>query len=523
MSIIKSQKSRYLYYKDRMMWLFIYAHITHKAVRLTFNKRHFLKEIYSDISDNIVIKKSTQCGISEYLIVYTINECLDGRNVFYVMPTHDLMRRFAINRFDKSLNYSKFYRSLIYGEGRNKTESMSLKDIGSGNVALVGSNTPVPFTEYPADTLVIDEEDRCNQTHLEMGIERLSASDHQREIKVSNPTLTNFAIDKDYKNSDRKKWCIRCSSCGKFIFPDFFTHLVRQEDEDLWVIIDPEWDKNPMVLINPICNYCNRPFDRFADGLWIDEVKSHISGYHISKIFSTNVSTNYLFDRFEKGLANPTTMERFYNADLGLAYTSSGSQITLANILNCIGDYTLSDSGNYDHNKGDMVVSGVDVGNVLNVRIDKVLSDGRTQAIYIGTVDEFEDYIRLHKMFNVKFGVVDALPEKRKSRMLCATLPGMFRCYYGEVKKDLINLETKIINVDRTATLDKVHEVLLTRGIVLPRNIQEFTEYNTQMFSSTRVYDDEKEKYSWVHIGDDHFFHAEAYKELAKKIALLKY
>jgi len=505
-----------------MLWLFIYAHITHKGHKLTFNKHHFLKEIYSDKSDEMVIKKSTQCGISEYLIVYTINECLDNRNVFYVLPTHDVMRRFAINRFDKSLNLSKFYRSLIYGEGRNKTESISLKDIGNGNVALVGSNTPVPFTEYPADTLVVDEKDRCNQIHLEMGIERLSASKHQRQINISNPTLVNFGIDKDYNNSDQKKWCIKCSSCGKFIFPEFFTHMVRQVDDGVWIVIDPEWDRNPMIEINPICNYCNRPYDRFADGWWISEIKSHVSGYHISKMFSTNVTTNYLFNRFEKGLANPTVLERFHNADLGMAYTSSGSQVTLTALLNCVGDYNLSIGGFLSYDKKDMVISGVDVGNKLHVRIDRILSDGRTQAVYIGTVDEFEDYIRLHRMFGVKVGVVDALPEKRKSRKLCATLPNMYRCFYTQTKKDLINPEDRTLNVDRTATLDTVYEVLNTRGVVLPKNVQEFKEYNTQMFSSIRLYDDEKEKYSWVHTEPDHYFHAEAYKELAKKIALLK-
>jgi len=501
-----------------MLWLFLYAHVTHRGSKLTFKGHYYLKEIYSDKSDRIVIKKSTQCGISEYLIVYTINECLDSRNVFYVLPTYDIMRRFAINRFDKSLNFSSYYRNLI-----RKTESISLKDIGGGNVALVGSNTPVPFTEYPADTLVVDEKDRCNLTHLEMGIERLAASAHQRQINISNPTIINYAIDKDYNDSDRKKWCIRCSSCGKFIFPDFYNHLVRQESDDVWVVIDNEWDRSPLVEIKPICHLCNKPFDRFADGIWVDEVSSHISGYHISKIFSTNVTTNYLFERFEKGLSNPTVMERFHNGDLGLAYISSGSQITLSALVGCIGDYNLPIQGLPPYKKEGLMVSGVDVGNQLHVRIDKVLDGGRTQVVYIGAVDEFEDYIRLHKLFQVDCGVVDALPEKRKSRMLCATLSNMYRCYYSEVKKDLIDPKSRTINVDRTATLDSVHSQLLTRSVVMPKNVQEFTDYTKQMFSSTRLYDEEKEKYNWVHTDPDHYFHAEAYKELAKKIALLRY
>lgn len=465
--------------------------------------------------------KSTQCGISEFLIVYTIDEALQGRSVFYVLPTDMLKNRFVRNRLDKSIILSPYYRKIVYQDDdkKKKSESMSLKDIGGGVVALAGSNTPVPFTEYPADTYIVDEKDRCNQEHLLMGEERLSHSDHKRRVDVSNPTIEGFGIHNDMQDSDYKKWWIPCSNCGEWIQPDFFTHVVQQVDAADWLVLDKDWDTNSEFDINPICDNCNRPFDRFIQGEWIDTMNGKLSGYHISKMFSTNNTIAELVKRFEKGLVNDTAMERFWNGDLGLAYSSEGAKITESLLNKCKDNYNLPPDGIPDDiGKSDTVIMGVDVGLKLHVRIDKLLSDGNMKAVYIGAVDEYEDLKRLHQTFKVSLGVIDAQPERRLSKKVVSTMKGMFMCFYGEVKRDIIDPLYRMITVDRTSTLDLVKEAMITGQKILPMNAGSIHEYYEHMTASTRIYDEAKEKYSWVKVSNDHYHHAEAYTMVAKKL-----
>lgn len=482
----------------------------------------YLRDIYLDNANWKVIMKSTQCGISELLIVYTIDLAMKGLNIFYILPDLPIMRRFVLNRFNKSMSYSKFYRSLRVKdrEDLDKTESMSLKDIGKGTVAFVGSKTSSPFTEFPADVKVVDEEDQCNQDNLAMGDERLSHSDYQFKFNVSNPTIEDYAIHEDYLESDQKNWYIKCSRCGKWIQPNFFTHVVKQVDVNDWIILDRDWSVNSLRDVHVICEYCNKAFDRFADGVWISLYDyKEISGYHINKVFSSNVTIDYMVNRFSAGLANPGKLQRFYNGDCGLPLTASGSKINETMLNECRGDYLISTVHGYTNfNEKDIIFSGVDVGAKLHVTIWRLTPDGKSQSLYIGAVVHPEDYIKLHNRFKVKLGIIDANPETRMSKKIASTLKNMFICYYGQVKKDIVDGLNRSITVDRTQALDAVQEAVILKNLILPVNAKSVEDFYKQMTKSTRIYEEEKEKYTWTKC-EDHYFHSTAYAMLAKKFA----
>lgn len=506
------------------LWLALNHHRTHNNKPITLDKHHYLVSIYTDNSDHICIMKSTQCGISEYLIVYTIDKSMKGLNIFYALPDLPVMRRFVLNRFNKSMAYTPFYRKLQKPSAideADKTESISLKDIGKGTIAFVGSQTPSPFTEFPADVKIVDEKDRCDPDNLAMGDERLSHSDYQIKVDVSNPTVEEYGIHEDFLNSDQKLWYIRCSRCGKWIQPDFFTHIVRQVDENNWIIRDKDWSAELLRDIYPVCEYCNRAFDRFNRGEWLDTATGKISGYSINKLFSSNVTMTYMIDRFNAGLSNSGKMQRFYNGDLGRPLTASGMKLNETLLDECRDKYLISIVNGYLHfTDRDVIVSGIDVGAQLHVTIWKITADLGMQALYIGTVTNPEDYIQLHARFKVKVGVIDANPETRMAKKIVATLKGMFLCYYGQVKADVVNGHNKSITVDRTQTLDAVQEFVILKKLILPINIRSIEGYYKQMTKSTRVYDEKKEKYEWTKT-EDHYFHSTGYALLAKKLAAM--
>jgi hypothetical protein len=497
-------------------------HRNHKNERLTLRGHLYLRDIYTDESDVMALQKSTQCGISEWLIVTTFTECEAGRSVFYVLPTYDLKNRFVQNRFDTSVQYTSYYQQLIKNAGSQKSaESVSLKRIATGAVTFAGSNTPNPFTEFPADTYIVDEKDRCDMGNVVMGEERLSHAIHKKKIYVSNPTIPEFGISEDYDASDLKKWHIRCSNCDKWIVPDFLKHVVAQVDETRWRVLDKDWDssnfitrlKDPM----PICPHCNKPFDRFADGEWIPERKSFISGYHINKMFSSNNTLTEVLERFNKGLSNDTVMTRVYNGDLGLPFVAKGAKIDIEMLNQCIAQYQMSSGYT-----GGPCVMGIDVGTNLNITVGELLSNGMLKLVHASEEpQEYEDVVALFRKFDIKCFVIDAHPEMRFSKKLVTNFVG-FMCTVNASSKELsVDANGKSISVMRTPALDAVKEAILLRNLILPSDIKNVAGFYDEMTCSVRIYNEEKDRYEWIHGNKpDHYFFSCAYLLLAKRMYL---
>lgn len=207
-------------------------HITSKQRRIDFKAPGygFQEQIYFDRSPRICIKKSTQCGISEYLIVRSVSKLKRGRNVFYVIPKWELIKRFVKKRWEASVKYTPEYARGLVGEGRSDSQSMALKTMWGANITFVGSNSESGFAEFVADDVIIDELDHCYQDYLPMAEERQGDSEDPTSCRIANPSYPNYGIDVEYKNSNQKKYHVKCPHCNKWLVPDFFKHVVRQTD-----------------------------------------------------------------------------------------------------------------------------------------------------------------------------------------------------------------------------------------------------------------------------------------------------
>ncbi len=461
--------------------------------------------------------KSTQCGVSEWALVRAIAHTgIRGLSVFYVLPTDTVKNRYVQNRVDMSVKLTPFYKELLSIGGPDSPDSTLLKHFGRGALAFAGSNTPNPFTEFPADDLIIDEFDRCNAAHVHMAEERLSASEFRGKVYISQPTTEGHGIALLMERTTKSNWFIP-HDCGHWVQPDFFTHVVQREGDKSWVIVDPEYKRNGDKDIQLICDKCHKPVNRYADGEWVDSIKSDMKGRYISKLFSSAVTLKEMVDNFNDGLVNDAKMQRFYNGDLGLPYTAAGSKIDTNMLRACV-------DPNHVLGQADIgpCVMGVDVGSMMHVRINRLLPNDRVLAVYIGSVRSERDIVELWKRYNVKAGVIDAMPETRMSKRLAFRLRTMFMCRYGNSLIEHIDAGNKVMNVDRTSQMDSVKEMVITQRLVLPKNVLTIPEYAAQMCAPTRVYDEEKDRYFWTEGSlADHFFHAELYAMLARRFLVM--
>ena len=500
-------------------------HRTHKNKPITFKHHLYMKDIYMDKNDYIVLEKGSQAGASEWYVERSINRARIGRSVFYVLPTFDLKNKFVKDRVDRTIEFTAYYKAILKQRiMKNQSESMSLKHIGKGVISYAGSNSTSAFVSFPADDLMIDELDECDQKNLNMAPERLSASENPTITKVSTPTTSDFGIDWEYNNTDKKRWMIKCECCNEYQNPNWFDNVVKEIEDKQYIIRDNNWERNTLKDINLICVKCGKPLNRFNGGQWVVTDKyNKKSGYHINKLFSTNTKVTTLMDSFEAGLKDESKLQRFYNGDLGLPFNSSGSKITYEMLNACKSDYIMPDKCERP------CIIGIDVGNLLHTEIGELLPDGRTKLVFIGMLHDKEDIKELYSRYNIKFGCVDAMPESRLSKELCL-LKGMYRVYYGaNVKKDTIDLKNKIITVDRTTSLDSTKETILTQSIILPANADKLlpltkegiSSFYYQMTTSTRIFDEDKQVYKWVEGGQpDHWLHSLVYLTIARKILM---
>jgi len=514
------------------MYLGSRYHRTHKNDRITFTDHLYLSAIYLDESKNRCVMKSTQSGLSEYLIALAMSRAgLLSRSVFYVLPTHPLKTRFVTNRWDQSVLYTPMYQamqaaSLEKSVGPKKAyggESMSLKMVGDGVVAFVSSQSRASFTEFPADDVIVDELDECVQANIEMADERLSHSKNPKRLYVANPTIEGWGVDERFSYSDQKEWHVPCPHCGKWQELDYFENVVRQVDKDTFVLRDEEFEWDSDRDVHVLCAKCGKPMDRWARGEWIATARGDYSGYHISKMFSGSVSVRDLVRRHDRGLANEEVLTRFYNGDLGVPFTAAGAKITRDILRGAVGEFQRGapESGR--------CVLGADVGSLIHVVIGQLFErPGDTAGIrlvFIGTVDDEDELLDLYAQYRCVAGVIDALPEQRLARKVVAKRRGMFRCFYGEVKNDQIDERRKTLTVYRTSALDAVKEGLVVGSLMLPRDAESVTGFYDHMTAATRVKEtraDGSERFVWREgSAPDHYHHACAYAMQARRLVLV--
>lgn len=491
-------------------------HRNHKGVKLDIPKGHFLEQIYKDNSRELIIRKATQVGISEYLIIKSIYWAETGKTVLYIMPTYELKNQFVKDRIDKSMSLSTYYQSILQKSENKIVESMSMKQIANGTIAFVGSNTANAFISYQADNIVLDEFDNCNQQNILMAVERQSASTDKNNIYVGNPTISNFGIDKKYQESTAAQWAIKCTHCNEHIFPDFFQHVMKNVGDN-WIVIDKEWEPIGEHEARAYCHKCKKPFNRFSSGEWVSRFPANKkSGYTVSKMFSTQNTMNELINRFSEGLGNEFIMQRFYNGDLGLPYSTKGSNINSDMIMDCIdSDYSMPAGCQ------SACIAGIDVGSVFHIIIADAINK---RIVFIGElqVHDISEIRDIFRRYNVKLFVIDALPETRIARQIIARNKTGFMNYYSLTKNELtISIKDSIISTNRTVCLDAVKESIVLKEFIYPENAKTIPGFIEQMTSSTRIYNEERNNFSWVESGPDHYFHAASYLHIAKKLLVM--
>lgn len=518
MAILADDLEREVKHKTPVLYAALAYHKNHRGHLLDLEKQPSMKALYAERRPRGCVIKSVQGGVSEWLLVKGITEAGNGRNIFWVLPDGGLVGRFVNERFNKTIEFTPEYQELVDPRKLWAFKAKTgMKQFGRGTITFVGSRSSQGFTEFVADTLIIDELDRCDQKNIAMAVDRLGFAENPSDWRISNPTITGFGIDEMYSLSTKAKWHIECG-CGRYVHPDPFEVLFRQIDESTYMVRDEDYEMEGDMEPRMICPHCHGSLPRFGKGRWVEEYpRRHVVGYHFSKLFTSNATLRSVVENFNAGLSNYVRLMRCYNADFGMAFDSPGAKITAKMIDDAKGDYRM-------HRPEGRCIFGADVGNVIHAVVAELVPwQGKLgcRVVWAGDLHEEKDVLRKYDEYRCIAGTIDAMPEERMTRRLVRSRRGLYRAYYNRGPVDRVDQKNKIVNLSRTPALDAVKEGLVVGQMILPMDIDSVPGFYDHLQAARRIYDEDRQEFVWVEGSrPDHYHHALVYLNTTRALVL---
>ena len=453
-----------------------------------------------------VFRKGTQMGGTQLEIIRCVHGLIHKKypkGIIYYFPSTDDVLEFSKARFAPLISDNP--RTI--GKYVKDTNATNVKRIGGAFIYFKGARftknieglkkEATKLRSTPCDKIVIDERDLIDDTALDMARQRMSHSAIREETIFSTPTVPDWGIDREYKNSDQRVWMIKCPHCGKRTCLELeFPACIRGGKR--------------------ICVHCGGEINP-ADGEWVAKYPGRdYEGYWFSQLLSPYVAPQEIVDAFN----NPPhgNIQEVYNSMLGLPYIAAENRLNFKDVLaNCGNDLMFQDY------RGPSAM-GVDVGSVLHVVIGFPLNRIQHKIIYIGTVKDFTDLHDLAKIMGVRGAVIDLLPETHKVREFqeAEDYP-IFLCQYKQSQRTTLWNNSGIVQINRTELLDRSHELLRSEcNLELPRSNKTVREFARQCANMVKILEPNKVMggniYRYRNDGPDHYRHALGYYLLATEI-----
>lgn len=533
---------------DPGLWATQTARISLPKGPFSFEGRNFIRQVYRDPAEEIVVIKGAQMGFSTLSIIRALWAVTTfPLSVIYTFPTQGDVSRFTASRINPIIQSSIYLQERILDFDSvglkqfariPKVEQRKLAAAGLptnfSTIYFNGAQSSKDATSIDADLLIHDEEDRSDPQVIEEYQSRLYASKYKWMIRLSTPTIPGMGIDRQFQRTDMRRWLIHCRGCNADFEMDFPQNIEPETyDEAILKGITPRYK----------CHRCGKTIteaDRQA-GRWVAErpqMPAH--GYSISQMGALG-SPLHVLEQFKKA----TYPLAFWNLIMARPWIEGTSAITREGIL-ARQDENVVGVGNVhpratDTGRGMGCTMGVDVGKYLDVVIGTT-ERGIPRTIEmkrLGGEDRWDDLDKLMLAYGIVNCVIDSQPEDHMAHTFARKWPGrVYRCRYsdGRVKDVKFDQLTSSVSVPRTEILSRSAEELLSTRI-LPKydGSEVYNAYITHHTNSRKVpifrqgeaadisvneeaVDNARmiEKYEWRETGPDHMFHAATYEMLAR-------
>ncbi|WP_274584081.1 phage terminase large subunit family protein [Neisseria leonii] len=516
----------------------IQTHLRLNGRRVSFKGREYQERILKSAAPTIVVKKCSQVGISELMLMrnLALMDIIDGFKIIHTLPTAVFAQRVMKTRVDPLIQGSEY----VQGRVNKNLDNASVKQMGNSLLYLGGTNTDTAVISTPADSIVIDELDFSVIENVEKLQSRLTASAYRWWSYVSTPTTPKFGIDAQFASTKRYFNYCRCTHCSEWYLPDYLQHVrIPEYGGNLLDITAKDLSNLRWREAALFCPHCGKPADlSLANRAWVcenpDDLGFEGEGFQINPTDAPEIISMpdlvLWSTRFNRKV-------NFVNYHLGQTMEDEDSGINDRDLdtMFTVGQQPL---------RG-FKVFGLDMGTVCHLVVGVTDGQGRLTVTHLYPIHyteletELDHLIKIHRPTTI---VADSQPYVETVHRLQQKIYNL----YGSVYITSRNLEAfRLIEKeeDKSRALLEVRQVNVNRNFALNNLMMDIRHGNIGVVSqpewetmkahlkdmkrrpeSTSAFTgdgnaEEADSYVWVKTsGNDHYHHALLYCHVASQL-----
>ncbi len=467
---------------------------------LTFNKHEYLIEPYSEDHPFTVEEKASQMGITSLRMLTVMYRAKHRRyrGILYYFPSKTDVIDFSKTRILPLIEENPE----TMGNWIQETNSTTVKRLWNTYLYFRGMNSTIGLKSTPADFIVFDELDEAMEDRMVMALKRMSHSQYKEIAMLSNPTLPDYGINKQFQRSDQRYWLLKCPKCNEYTcMEDTFPECIV------------EWNGKTVRL----CQSCRDAELNPSVGQWVAKrpAITEIRGRHYSQLFSWFVTPQEILDEFR----TTNHMKHFQNLTIGVPYVEAENRLTIQQVL-----ALCSDDGIVSSDDGPCSMGVDQMSRSLHVTIGKRVPNKAGKMVHIGIYKDWKELDDLMKNFNVNRCVCDAMPEIRNARAFAEKYKGrVFLNFYREHQRGSYKWDEENMTVmcNRTESLDASHHEVQEGIIVLPKECDVVKTFAEHLHNVGKDLEENEEtgskRYIYKKLGEDHFRHSFNYECMARQ------
>lgn len=499
----------------------------------SFTDHEYQLEILRDQSQEIIVRKCSQIGLTELSIRYAMAmlRIIDGMTCIYTLPTASFAANFAKTRVDPIIAASE---DLSFAVNPN-LDNTEIKQLSNSFLYLKGTIGSAAAISVPSDLNIHDEFDFSDLEVLSNYESRLTHSKYKLRREFSTPTVDNFGISGSFNRSKRKWNFVQCCHCAEWFLPSYFEHVkVPGYDGDLRGITRDNIDQYRWKEATLLCPKCGKAPDLGpAYRQWVLENPNEnheASGYQIQPFDAPAIITPaYLIQRSTKY----KRYADFVNFNLGLPAEDKENALTREEIVSILvqGEFPSFPT----------TVMGIDMGVTCHFTIAGYdYTSGQLYVVHREKVN-IANFARRKQELAIQYRVVmtvmDSQPYVDTVLRLQETDVNLFGAVYVASKKieifqiedkdeDLSSgrLPVKMVKINRNPAFDDLVSCIRGGKLFVKRSAdredEEFISQCTDMRRTQIFGDDQEMKFVWKKSekGNDHYFHSLLYCYVASRL-----
>ena len=506
----------------------------------SFVGHEFQKDIVNDPHTSVVVRKPSQCGLSEVSArqVLALLATAPGLTAIYGLQTVSFSTRFFKSRVDNIISGSKALSELLLPG----SDSASFKSFRNGSqLHGAGFSAGIDVISIPAAAMTIDELDFSDSEAVATGESRLSHSpfvDENTGVRglrryFSTPTTGGYGVSLMFDKSDRKFRLCKCQHCQHWFWPNLLEQgVIDGFDRPLTELTTTDAvtldERGLLESARLLCPSCHNPITRdnlqYLYRSWVAEKPENkrVSGWAVSPFDLPDFHTPESLVRKLITIGD-SHIEHWHNFALGLPYESALSSV----LPDVVKENTILAHVPPEMGAGGCVM-GLDVGRTSWAVVGKLM-EGNLHILHAEQIklrtedgsDLVERVVYLLRAYRCILALGDNLPYTDSILSIMAQCPALKGVEYSLRDKSLplmvFDEESDVVKMNRTKVLSYMVK-RVNSGQVKFAQMPELPILDAHMHAIkqvARTKENGETVQEWVKVGADHYAHALNYCNMA--------